>query len=258
MDDPEAVQVLAAYFPPNDHVSREERFQRAVDARRALYPEEDFARSKQEVKTLIEAEEAEHGLLMTYWGVVILNMQALQRAIRHIEDNCLNVSSIDQRQELWFFITLALSSCAGISRMFEASHTKASKSSLERLLRDRRASLLKSAVGREGSSAPYLEKIRMARNGVEHFEEYLDIWIDRAMANGKIVWDLQCLTETEVQASDAYFVRWFDCEKKIIHVFDWIIPIADLHGICVNLGIITTSIILRGRYHLEFSFGLYD
>ena len=257
MDDPESVQILAAYFPARDNVEDADRLRWAISARNTLYPSEDHIQAEQEIKHLLEIESAEHSLLTSYWGIIILNTQSLQRAISYIDDNCKRNLNMAQRQDLWSHITLALGNCAAISRMFEASYTKAPKDSVERLLRDRRAALLKSVVGRRSEPSLYLEQIRSARNAVEHFEEYFDVWIDRSMSENKKMWDLQCLSEAEIQTSDDYFLRWFDHEKKIIHIFDLVISLDSLIGVSASLSMMTMLVTLRGRYHPEWDFALY-
>ena len=141
--------------------------------------------------------------------------------------------------------------------MFEASNQKA-KDSKVRQLRERRAALLMRAAGREASSGQYLEHVRSARNAIEHFEEYLDLYVDRASSENKKIWDLQCMPESEIQASGDYFVRWYDNEKKVINVFDWKISLHQLDDVTINFAFVNTSVMLRGRYHPQWSFGLDD
>ena len=118
MDDPDAVLVLAAYFPPEDNIKDDDRLRWAVEARRSFCPQESHAQAEQYVKQLIKAEAAEHNLLMTYWSVVALHVRSLDQAVQWIKGNHKGVAGTRENHELWSYITLALNSCAAISRMW--------------------------------------------------------------------------------------------------------------------------------------------
>ena len=157
--------------------------------------------------------------------------------------------------ETWKSILSALQAAAAISRMFDFNPAKKSEVR-DNFLRQRRSMWLRRVLG-IASENKYINVVRLARNSCEHFEEYFDVELDFMSPGMPPLLDLTCMTEEQVEEYQGEVLRWYDPSRRVIHIFDEFVKLEELRDIWRELiMLVNTGIFLRGRYHLQWSFGL--